>query len=130
MDTALIFESQHPQAVVEPPEQAEGWASYRPPGFRLSLVIAQSLSLQRLAPENHRITGNYELEETLKDRVQLPTLHRTSPESHHVPKSIAKHFLNSGRLGAVATSLESLFQCPNLTFWIKNLFLISSLNLL
>lgn len=35
--------------------------------------------------------------------------------------------LNSVRLDAVTTSLVSLFQCL-ITLWVKNLFLISSLN--
>lgn len=40
------------------------------------------------------------------------------------PKALTEHCLSSG---AVTTSLVSLFQCLT-TLWVKNLFLISSLN--
>ena len=51
------------------------------------------------------------------------------PKSHTMClRAVSRFFLNSVRLGAVITSLGSLFQCPN-TLWVKNFFLILSLNL-
>lgn len=70
-----------------------------------------------------------DLEGTHKDLpAQLLTLHRT-PKSSTVSLGVcSKWFLNSGRLGAVSTSLGTLFQCP-IILWAINLFLISNLNL-
>lgn len=76
-------------------------------------------------PQNHRICW---VEGDQKDQqVQILALHSTISKSHIMYKrALSKHFLNF-KLGAVTTSLRSLFQCPAM-LWVENLFLISNLN--
>lgn len=45
-----------------------------------------------------------------------------------VPESVVQTQLELYQAGAVTTFLGSLFQCPN-TLWVKQLLLISNLNL-
>lgn len=69
--------------------------------------------------ENQRIR-----EGTCQDRVvKILALHRTLQESHHGSESIVEALFEL-RLGAVTTSLGTLFQ-----FWVKNFSLMSNLNL-
>lgn len=50
-------------------------------------------------------------------QLQLLALHGVTLKSHTVSlRVLSKHFSKSGRLGAVTTSLETLFQCPDF-FW-------------
>lgn len=55
----------------------------------------------------HRIVKYPELGGTA-----LLALHRTTQQPLNVPDNSVKNFLNSGRLGALTTSLGSLFQHP------------------
>jgi len=48
---------------------------------------------------------------------------------NHMSESVMRMLIELQQLGAMATSLGSLFQCPSILS-VKNLFLISSLNLL
>ncbi|RMC14818.1 hypothetical protein DUI87_06994 [Hirundo rustica rustica] len=53
----------------------------------------------------------------------------TIPKRHTMClRALSKLFLNSVKLGGETTSLESLFLCPT-NLWVKNLLLISNLNL-
>lgn len=62
-------------------------------------------------------------------KTQISALHRTTPESHPVPETIAKCLLNSSTLGAVHTSQGACSSAQLLCGW-KTFFLISELNLL
>lgn len=77
----------------------------------------------------HRILENAELEGTHQDhQAQLLDLYRTPQELHHVPENIGPRLLELVGLAAVTTSLGGLLQFLT-TPWVKNLFLLVSLNL-
>jgi len=78
----------------------------------------------------HRITEYPELEETHKETEFNSWVCSTGPPKNQTIylRALSKPFLNSNRLRAMATSLGSLSQCPT-TVSVKNLFLISNLNL-
>lgn len=75
--------------------------------------------------KSHRTIVRPELERTHKDhRVQHTG---PSPQKKQIIRLrvLSKRFLNSGRLAAVTTSLESLFHCPtNLS--VKKFFLVAA----
>lgn len=76
--------------------------------------------------QNHRICW---VEGTLKDpRVQFPSPHNIVPKSHTIsPRLFSKLLLNSVTLGAVTIPLGNLFSAQP-PLWMKDLFLITSLN--
>lgn len=75
---------------------------------------------------NHR---NAELYGTYKDHwVEFLALHKTPQESHQVPKRVVQMLLELWQAWCCDHFHGKLFQCPAI-LWVKNLFLISGLNL-
>lgn len=60
--------------------------------------------------------------------VQLQAPHSTTQKSHQISESIVQMLLELWQLCAMTASLGTLFQCLA-TFMLKNLFLVSNLNL-
>lgn len=79
---------------------------------------------------NHRIIEYPELERAHQGNWSPNPAPANDPLKNHTIclRALFKCFLNSGRLSVMTTSLGSLFQSPA-NLWVKNLFLIPSLNL-
>lgn len=96
-----------------------------------SITYSSAVSLNQLGPSlplHHPSTESAQLEGTHKEhQVQLLGLHSTIAKSHTTcPKVLSICCMNFVRLG---TAQGRLFQCP-ITLWVKNISLISNLNLL
>lgn len=88
--------------------------------------------------QEHHLPRTQMLQTNLKPQIILTIIESQNilswkEESHKNHRAqllgeLSKHFLNSNRLGAMATSLGSLYRFPT-TLSVKNFFLISSLNL-
>ena len=65
---------------------------------------------------------------TMLTQFQPPAMCRVTNQQTRLPRATSSLALNAYRDGASTTSLGNLFRCVT-TLWVKNLFLISNLNL-